>query len=162
VAASEVELGLLMLCQRKGRRAVTLQVVALVTLILIGLAGELIVVLIHVAISAPLEVDDFEDGVLALWGVAAVALHLGMPVNQGVVGFCVRLDVEQRRLPSIHVVAGGALDAVGFPFRELAVVLILVAVGALRERQFLLEIAFDVTGFALDRGVLTQQRIFGL
>ena len=58
--------------------------------------------------------------------------------------------------------AGGALDAVRFPFGELAIVLILVAVGALRERQFLLEIAFDVTSFALDRGVLTQQRIFGL
>ena len=94
VAASEIKLGLLMLRQREGRRAVTLQVVALVTLILIRLAGELIVVLIHVAISAPLEVGDFEDGVLALRGVAAVALHLGMPINQGVVGFCVRLDVE--------------------------------------------------------------------
>lgn len=156
MATSQIKLGLLMLCECEGGWAVTLEIVALVALIFVGLAGELIVVLVHVAISAPLEVSDFEDGVLALRRVAAVTFDLGVPVNQRIVGFRVRLDVEQGRLPSIEVVARGTLDAVRFAFRELAVVLIFVAVGALRERQFLLEIAFEMAGLALDRRVLAH------
>ena len=44
---------------------------------------------------------------------------------------------------------GSAFDSLG-TLGELAVVLVLVAVGALGEGEFLLEIAFKVTGLALD------------
>lgn len=78
VPTRELELGLLVLCQCEGGRTVALQVVTLVALVFIGLGRELIVVLVHVAIGAALKVRDLEYRVLTLWGVALIALHLGV------------------------------------------------------------------------------------
>ena len=94
VAAGQRELGFVVLRESKGRRAVSLQVVALIALIVIRLAHELVVVLVHVAIGAALEVRDLEDGVFAFGRVALIALHLGMPLDQGIVGLGVRFHVE--------------------------------------------------------------------
>lgn len=95
VAARQFELGLLVLRQRKRGRTVTLQVVALIALILVGLCRELVVVLVHVAIGAALEIRDLEHRVLALWSVALVALQLSVSIDERVVRFGVSLHIEQ-------------------------------------------------------------------
>ena len=94
VTASQLEPGLLMLCQSIGGRAVALQIVALIALVFVRLARELVIVLVHVAIGAALEGRDFENRVLAFWRVTLVALQLGMSIDERVVGLGVRLDVE--------------------------------------------------------------------
>jgi len=81
VPACQLEFRLLMLRKREGRGAVSLQVMTLVALVVVRLAGELVVVLVHVAISALLEFRDLEDRVLPLGRVALIALHLGMPID---------------------------------------------------------------------------------
>ena len=81
VPARQLEFGLLMLRKGEGRGAVSLQVMALVALVVVRLAGELVVVLVHVAIGAALEFRDLEDRVLPLGRVALIALHLGMPID---------------------------------------------------------------------------------
>ena len=158
--ASQLKLRLLMLRQRERRWAVALQVVALVTLILIGLAHELIVVFIHVTIRAALEVRDFEDRVLTFRGMALIALHLRVTFDQGVVRLGMGLYIEQRRLPSLHVVTGRAFDSFR-PLGELPLVLIFMAIRALRESQLLLKIPVGMAEQAVDGGVLSQQRVFG-
>ena len=62
---------------------------------------------------------------------------------------------EQRRLPSLHVVARGAFTAIG-AFGELPVVCILVAIHALLEGKGLLEISTSMTLSTIDAGVLAQ------
>ena len=134
---------------------------ALVALVLVRLAGELIIVFVHVAIRAALKIRNLEDRVLAFGRVALVAGNLGMAINQRVVGLGVRFHIEQRWLPAFHVVTAFALDPVRLVTHELPVVLVLVAVGALGEGQLLLEVAFGVAGLALHRGVLSFQRVLG-
>ena len=79
---------------REGGRAVTLQVVTLVALVLVRLGGELVVVLVLVAIGALIEFDDPEDRVFPLGDVALIALDFGMAFDERIVGFCVGLDVK--------------------------------------------------------------------
>ena len=67
----------------------------LVALVLVGLAGELVVVLVHMAIGAALEFRDLENRVLALGRVTLVALQLGMSINEGIIRLGMRLHVEQ-------------------------------------------------------------------
>ena len=139
--ARKIEFCLLMLGKREGRRAVSLQVVTLVALVLVGLAGELVIVFVHMAIGAALEVCDLEDRVLALGRVALVALHFGVPVDEGIVRFGVGLHVKQRWFPALDVMTVGALDASG-PLRKLAVVLVFMTIAAFREGKLFLEVSF--------------------
>src|SRR2546430_3888282 len=129
VSAGQLKLGLLVLRQSEGRWPVSLQIVALVAAILVWLTCELVVVFVLVAVRATLEFDDLEDRGLPLGDVAAAALYLRVPVNQGIVCFRVGLYVEQRRLPALHVVTRRALDSFR-PLGELPVVVVLVAVDA--------------------------------
>jgi len=162
VAASQLELRLLMLGQREGRRTVTLEGVTLIALVFVRLRRELAIVLVFVAIGAAFEVRDLKDRVFAFRRVTLLTLQFGVPIDQRVVGLGVRLDVEQRRLPSLHVVTTGTLDAVRLTFRKLSVVLVFVAVGAFCKREFLLEVAIRVATSAIHGGMLAQQRILGL
>lgn len=159
--ARKFESRLLVLSKSEGRRTVSLQVVTLVALVFVGLAGELVVVLVHMAIGATLEVRDLENRVLALGRVTLVALQLGMSIDERIITLGMRLHVEQRGLPALDVVAVGALDAPG-PLRELPVVLVLVAIGAFRKRELFLKVSFHMAGLAFHRSVLALQRIFGL
>ena len=162
VAARQLEPRLLMLGKREGRRTVTLERVALIALVLVRLRRELAVVLVFVAIGAALEIHDLEDRLFAFRRVTLLALQLGVSVDQRVVRLGVRLDVEQRRLPSLHVVTAGTLDAVRLTFRKLTVVLVLVAVSTFCKREFLLEVAIRVAASAVHGGMLAQQGILGL
>ena len=83
VPSGELELGLFMLRERERRRTVALERVALVALVVVRLAHELRVVLVHVAIRATFEVHDLENRVLALGRVTLVALHLSCPSMSG-------------------------------------------------------------------------------
>ena len=58
--------------------------------------------------------------------------------------------------------AGGALDAVGLTLGELSIVVVFVAVSALGEREFFLEVTLQVAGLALHRLVFPHQRILRL
>ena len=162
VAARQLELRLLMLGQREGRRTVTLEGVTLIALVFVRLRRELAIVLVFVAIGAAFEVRDLKDRVFAFRRMTLLTLQFGVPVDQRVVGLGVRLDVEQRRLPSLHVVTTGTLDAVRLTFRKLSVVLVFVAVGAFCKREFFLEVAIRVATSAIHSGMLAQQRILGL
>ena len=144
VPAGQFELCLLMLCQGEGRRTIPLQGVALITLVLVWLSCELVVVLVLVTIGAAFEAGDFEDRVFALGGVALVTCHLRVTLEQGVVGLGMGLNVEERRFPSVHLVAGGAFDAFG-SLGKLALVFILVAVGTSCECQLLLKVSVCMT-----------------
>src|SRR6266436_5661678 len=135
---------------------------ALVTLVFVGLSGELTVVLILVAVGTKFELYGRELGVLALGEMATVALHHGVPVDQGVVRLGMSFHVEQRWLPSVDCVAGRALDSVGPALGELPVVIVHVAIGALGEGQLLFKVALGVARLTLDRGVLAEQGILGL
>jgi len=161
VTTSQVELCLLMLRQGEGGRAIAFQIVTLVALVLVRLGGELVVVLILVAIGALIKFGDPEDGVFPLGAVALIALNFRVALDERIVGFRVGLDVEQGRLPAIDRVTRGAFDSLR-TLGELAVVLVLVAVRALGEGQFFLEIALQVTSFAFDGLVFPRQRVLGL
>ena len=58
--------------------------------------------------------------------------------------------------------ARGTFDAVGLPLGELSVVIVFVAVSALGEREFFLEVALLVAGLAIHRLVLSHQWILRL
>ncbi len=70
------------------------------------------------------------------------------------------LNIEERRFPAIHVVAGGAFDAFR-PLGKLSLVLILVAIGTFCEWQFLLKISVGVTQQTVNGGVLSHERVLG-
>ena len=69
-------------------------------------------------------------------------------------------QIELGRLPSINVMAGRALTNIG-TLQELAVVGVLVAIGALGEGKRFFEIAVGVAPAAGHRLVLAEQRVFG-
>ena len=158
MSAGQFKLGVLVQRQGEGRWPVSLHVVALVAAVFVRLTRELVVVLVFVAVRAALEIHDLEDRGLPLREVAAAALHLRMPLNQGIFGFRVCLYVEQGRLPALHLVTRRALDTLG-PLRELPVVVVLVAVSALRKGQVFLKVAFHVACHALDGRVFSKQGI---
>src|SRR4029077_8274773 len=97
---------------------------ALVASVLVRLTRELVVVFIFVAVRATLEFDDLEDRGLALGDMTAAALHLRVPVNQGIVRLRMGLHIEQGRLPALHVMTRRALDSLR-ALSELPVVIIL-------------------------------------
>jgi len=68
--------------------------VALVALVFVRFARELIVVLVHVAIRTFLKARDLEDRVLALGRVAFVALDFGVSFDERIVRLRVRLHVK--------------------------------------------------------------------
>ena len=163
VAARQLELRLLMLGQREGRRTVTLEGVALIALVFVRLRRELAIVLVFVAIGAAFEVRDLKDRVFAFRRMTLLTLQFGVPVDQRVIGLGVRLDVEQRRLPALHVSdSWERARTVRLTFRKLSVVLVFVAVGAFCKREFFLEVAIRVATSAIHSGMLAQQRILGL
>ena len=73
----------------------------------------------------------------------------------------VLLHGEQRRFPSLHIVAGSAFAAIR-PLGELTVVSILVAIHALLKRDGFLEVAVCVALSAIDGGMFAQQGELGL
>src|SRR5579862_1518006 len=150
-----------MLRQGEGGRAVALQIVTLIALVLKWLTSELVVVLILVAIGALIEFGDPEDRVFPFGDVALIALNFRMAFDERIVGFRVGLDVEQGRLPALDRVTRGAFDSVR-TLGELAIVLVLVAVRALGEGEFFLEVALQVASFAFDGLVFSRQRVLGL
>src|SRR5258705_6857368 len=94
VSAGQVKLRLLVLRQGEGRWPVSLQIVALVAAVFVRLTRELVVVLIFVAVRTALEFDDLEDRGLTLRDMTAAALHLRVPVDQGIVRFAMALHIE--------------------------------------------------------------------
>ena len=134
---------------------------ALIALVLVRLAGELIVVFVHVAIRAALEIRNLENRFLAFGGVALVTGDFGMAFHQRVVGTGVGLHIEQGWLPALHFVAAFALNPVRLVIHELPVVLVLVTVGALGEGNLFFEVSFNMAGLALHRGVFAFQRVLG-
>ena len=160
MAASELEAGLFVLGERKRRRLESLQRVALLALIQPGRSGELRLVLVVVAVQAAGELD-LVKRVLPLRDMALRALEFRVLAFERVCGGGMRLHIELGRFPAVEVVAGRALAAIG-ALRELAVVRILMAVHALGERQFFLEVAIGVAGDAFHRLVLAEKRVLGL
>ena len=71
------------------------------------------------------------------------------------------LHREQRRLPSLHVVARGAFAAVG-ALHELPVVCVFMTVYAFLEGKLFLKITTGMTLRAIDTGVFAQQRKLSL
>ena len=160
MTAGELEAGLFVLGERKRRRLESLKRVALLALIQPGRSGELRLVLVVVAVQATGELD-FVKRVLSLRDVALGAFELRVLAFERICGGGVRLPIEPGRLPAVDVVAGRALAAIG-TLRELAVVRVFVAVHALGERQFFLEVGVGVAGDALHGLVLAEQGILGL
>src|SRR5580693_571869 len=85
------------------------------------------------------------------------ALQAGMAALQRICRRSVLLHCEQGRFPSLYVVAGGALAAIG-AFGELPVVCVFVAIHALLKRQESLEIPTGMALGTIDADVLAQQR----
>lgn len=93
--------------------------------------------------------------------MAFSAFHDDVFSLQRVSGCVVFLHTEQRRLPSIEVMAFRAF-ALLRPRVKLAFVRVrFVAVGAVRKGQRLFEVAFQVALCAADHGVLAEQRVLG-
>ena len=157
MAAGKLEAGLFVLGERKRRRLESLDRVALFALIQPGRSGELRLVLVMVAIQAAGELDSVKR-VPSLRDVALGALELRVLAFERVCSRGMRLHIELGRFPSVDVVAGRALAAVG-TLHELSVVRVLVAVHALGEWKLFLEVADGVTGNAVHGLVLAEQRV---
>ena len=160
MASGELEASLFVLGERKRCRLESLERVALLALIQPGCSGELCLVLVVVAVHAAGELD-FVERVFSLRDMALAAFEFRVFAFERVCGGGMRLHIELGRLPAVDVVAGRALAAIG-PLHELAIVRVFVAVHALGERQFFLEVAIGVAGNALHGLVLAEQRVLGL
>lgn len=160
VTARQHKMGFLVFgqCERGG--LVSFEVVAAVASIEVRGRSELAGVTIAVAISATLKLY-LEESVLALGDVALGALQARVASFQRVGSRGVLLQREKGRLPALHVVAGGALSAVG-TLGELSVVSILVAVHTFLEGKRLLEVPPLMALAAIDGGVFSEQRKLGL
>ena len=160
VPAGQRELRFLVLRKRKGRRLVSIEIVALVAGIEVRCSDKLSGVLVFVARCALVKLD-FEKRVLAFGDVALVAVHAGVPALQWIGTSGMVFHGVRRRLPTLHGMTGEALAA-AMTFGKLSVVRIgLVAVRALAENQMLLEVAVGVALFAADGRVLAFQRVLG-
>ena len=93
VPASQNKAGLLVLGQAKGRRLVSLQIVALVAGIEIGRSGKLVGVTVGMAIGATTKLDLIQ-GVFALGDVALHAFQPRVSALKGVFGRSVILHSE--------------------------------------------------------------------
>lgn len=160
MTVGELEAGLFVFGERKRRRPESLQRVALLALIQPGRSRELRLVFVVVAVQAAGELD-FIKRFPSLRDVALGAFELRVLAFERVCGGGMRLHIEPRRLPAADVVAGRALAAIE-ALRELSVVRVFVAIHALGERQFFLEVAVSVAGDAFHGLVLAEQGILGL
>ena len=113
---------------------------------------ELIRMPIAMAVGAAFKLD-LEQGVLPFRDMTLRALQARVTALQRVIGRSVILYGEQGGLPTLHVVAGGALAPV-LTFDELPVMSVFMAVGALLEWDGFFEIAIGVALSAIDGGVL--------
>lgn len=143
VPTRQCETQLLVAGQGKRGRHKAIQVVALLATVEIGCLRELSVVLVLVTIHALHELDFVERG-FAIWDVALCTIHGRMFTVERICGSLVGFHIEQRRLPALDRVAGGALAcirAVG----ELAGVLVFMAIHAPGKCYRLFEVAIGVT-----------------
>ena len=85
VPASQDKAGLLVLGQAKGRRLVSLQIVALIASVEIGSGGKLVGVTVGMAISAAGKLDLIQ-GVFAFGSVALHAFQPRVSALKGVIG----------------------------------------------------------------------------
>src|SRR5882672_22190 len=100
------------------------------------------------------------EGVLPGWHVAFIAIDSCMFALEGVFRRGVFLDAKQGRLPSIHIVALGALALVG-PRHKLTLVRVGgMAIDALGKGNLLLKIACFVTIVAAHLHMHPEQGIF--
>lgn len=133
---------------------------ATLTSVEVRCCSELAGVFVLVTIGAVFKLH-FENRVHAARDVALFASHFCVRALQRIGSRRMIRNRESRRLPALHRVATGALAAIR-TFRELSLMRIgLVAVGAFREHNRLLEITAAVTLNAADRGVFSQQRKLG-
>ena len=160
MAAGQHKTSLLVLGQGKRRGLVSLEIMTLVAGVEIRSRRKLAGMAVLVAVGANVKLDPIER-VPAFWNVALRAFQPGVTALQRILGRSMLLDGEQRGLPALDIVARGALATVR-PLGELPVVGVLVAIGALLERERFLEIPVGVALFALDLGVLALQRILCL
>ncbi len=112
---------------------------------------------IAVAIGALVELHAVKR-VLALRDVALGAFEAHVAALQGIFRGSVLFYREERWLPALHFMAGGTLACIS-ALQELAVVGVLVAVGALGERKRLFEVAVGVALTAFDLCVFSLERI---
>jgi hypothetical protein len=140
VSAGERKAGLGVLRQREGRLFEVLGRVASFAAVLIGYTGKLAAVNVFVACRAGRVLNSIDDHVGPL-NVTLGARYLGMPVPQRKSRCPMLGELERRGFESLHLVAACAFPPVR-PVRKLASMRILfVAVGAVGERNRLLEIA---------------------
>ena len=142
MSARQRELRLLMHGNREERSLKTLHVVAVFAPVAMGRTGKLPIMRVLVAVRATRELH-LVNGVLAGGDMALRALHAGMLALERIPGSLMFLHAKRRRLPTLDAVASRAFALQG-TVRELAVVRILVAVGAIRESKRLLEFASGV------------------
>src|SRR5215472_3562375 len=119
---------------------------------------ELAVVGVFVAVRTGRELH-LVDRLLAGRSVALVAFHFCVLSFERILRSGMFLDAKKRRLPSLHLVAFGTLPflrAVG----ELAVMNVLVAVGAVRKLKRTLEVPACVASNATYFGVFAPEGIF--
>jgi len=161
VTARQNKPGLLMPGQRKGRRLVSIQGVALIAGIEIRRGRELRSVLIGVAIGAAIKFD-FEQRVLPFRDVALVTFHMRVPSLQGISTGGVILDRECGRFETLHGMARRAFDSARSLHKLTIVRIGMVTVGALGECHRFLEISVRVALRTINRRVFAFQRIFRL
>jgi hypothetical protein len=94
MAAGQHKPGLLVLGEGKGRRLVSLEIVALVTSIEIGSRHKLTGVTVGMAIGAEAELDLIQR-VFALGNMALLAFQAGVTALQGVIGRSVLFHGEE-------------------------------------------------------------------
>lgn len=148
MSARQRELRFLVQGNREKRALKALHVVAVFAAIVVRRAGELSVMHVLVAAGAICELH-LVNGVLSGGDVALRAFNRGMFSFKRIARGLVLFDAEQGRFPTLHFVALRALAFRG-AVRELPVVRILVAIGAIREGQRLLELASGVASRATD------------
>lgn len=157
VAPGQLKMGLLVLNQRKGRRLISLDIVAAVAGIEIRGRGKLLGVPIAVAIGAAFEFH-LEKRVAPLRNVALGTLEPRVTAFQRIRSDCMLFHREGRWLPPLNIVARLTLATVR-PLLELPFVRIgFVAIHALGEGQRLLEIAIRVALGAVHADMLPLQR----
>ena len=161
MASGQNEFGLLVLREGKSGRLVPLQVVAAIATVEVRSGGKLSGMAIGMAVSAALELD-LENSVFAFGGVAARALHHGMPALQRIGRGGVVLYREGRRFEAINSVAGSALTAAWTLGKLRAVWIRLVTIRTLLKDQRFPEISVRVASGTFHRGMLAQQRILGV
>ena len=159
--ARQAEAALLMLRDREGRGMESADRVARLAPVAVRLRRKLPLVNVLVA------VETFRKRELVPRGgscgnVALIARHLGVLTFKRIRRESVFLHAEQRGLPAVYGVAGGAFALV-LSLRELPAMRIgRMAIRTIGERHRLLEIASRVALQAIDRRVLAEEGEFRL